>query len=367
MVHLISGTNKQGYFHALLSTFLKPSLAPDKAAFSRLRKKISFLFFKETLIKLLLDFEGKRCLYKGLKIYAVDGLQLHLPRTDDIVRAGYSGRAVSKYRESYQPRMYVVHAYDVLSGVTKDLREAPYLDELHGAKNMVKDFEKNSLTMYDRLYISTGIILAHKRAGNYFLMRARRGSFKEVEAFYTSKKQRGTCVIEGVVIQMFKITNPITNKKDVYITNLPRRSWLSPDVIRRLYRLRWEVETSFKDLCDTMKLEQWHSKFINGIRQELYATFWLMNFVKIQMNKCYQRVKIVLSDVYLKPNFKLAISYVVNRFGDFIHKKRGLLKELKCLLENSTEKRFHESRSYPRQIKSAASPYPRNNTLWNVS
>jgi hypothetical protein len=325
------------------------------------------LFFKDILGGLLLDFEKKRLTYQGLKIYGIDGWQVHLPRTDDISVAGYNGRAVSKYRESYMPRMYMVHAYDVLSGVTKDLREAPYLDELHGAKNMVKNFERNSLTLYDRLYISTGMIVAHKKAGNYFLMRAHRSSFKEVRRFYRSKKQKSTFVVEGVLIQMFKIENPKTGAVDVYITNLPKMKWLTPDVVRRLYRLRWEVENSFRDLAETMKLQQWHSKTINGIRQELYATFWLMNFVKIQMNKCEKRTKVVLSDVYLKPNFKLAINFVKSKFSKIIRKSRGVLKELVVVLDMSTEKREHESRSYPRELKTPDSPYPRNNTIWNVS
>lgn len=367
VIELISGTNKEGYHHALIKAFIRPSLCPCKSALARIRMRISFGFFKDILAKLLFDFESKRLTFHGLKIYATDGWQIHLPRTDDIIKAGYSGRAVSKYRESYTPRMYLVHAYDVLSGVTKDLREAPYLDELHGAKNMVKNFEKNSLTLYDRLYISTGMILAHKKAGNYFLMRARRNSFKEVRDFYASCRQKYTCVIEGVQIQMFKVENPKTGAIDVYITNLPKRGWLSQDTVRRLYRLRWEVENSFRDLAETMKLQQWHAKSINGIRQELYATFWLMNFVKIQMNKCERRAKVVLSDVYLRPNFKLAVNFVKGRFSKILHKSRGVLSELIVVLNISTEKREHESRKYPRELKCPDSPYPRNNTVWNVS
>ena len=36
-------------------------------------------------------------------------------------------------------------------------------------------------------------------------------------------------------------------------------------------RARWEVENSFRDFTQAIRLEQWHSKFINGIRQELLA------------------------------------------------------------------------------------------------
>ena len=361
----MAGTNKEGYLHSLIKTFgVKNS--PCKAALSRVRKKVCYTFFKDKLIKLLSDFEPKRLSYRGMKIYAIDGLQVHLPRTDDIINAGYSGRSVSKYRESYTPRMYLVHAYDVLSQVTKDLKEACYFDELHGAKNMIKNFEKNSLTIYDRLYISKGMICGHKKAGNHFLMRARRSSFKEVQNFYKSKKQKSTATIEGVKIYMIKVKNPKTGKKEVFITDMPK-SWCTPLMIQKLYNLRWEVETSFKDLVDTLKLQQWHSKFINGIRQELYTLFWLMNYARIEMNKGIKKTKIRLTEVYEKANFKLIVDYIKQRLPELFKRKQGFSKEIKLLIKLSTEKRKHYSRSYKRELKGAASPYPRNNTVWNVS
>jgi hypothetical protein len=82
--------------------------------------------------------------------------------------------------------MYVCHAYDVLSEVTKAVRFSPWNDEISHAKNMVKEFGKSSLAIYDRLYISGKMILAHHRAGNYFLMRAKRASFTVIEDFYKS-------------------------------------------------------------------------------------------------------------------------------------------------------------------------------------
>lgn len=260
--------------------------------------------------------------------------------------------------------MFLCHAYDVLSSVTKDLRFSPYNDEISHAKNMVKGFGKNSLALYDRLYISTKMILAHHLAGNYFLMRAKRESFKEIEAYYQSHSQKPTTVvIRGVTVRLFKAINPKTGKKDVFVTNLPWK-WLHASVIQRLYLRRWEVETSFKDLASTMKMEQWHSKTLNGILQELYATLWLMNFTRIQIAKKSRKPKITLCDQYEKPNFKLILDWVKTKLKHIFNKALGALRDLRKLIKLSTEKRVHYERSYPRQIKSSASPYPYNNTVW---
>jgi len=363
IVSLIGGTNKQGYFHALVDVFGSARKSPWKGSLSKVRSRVSFTFFQDILRKLISDFESKRRTYRGLKIYAVDGLQVHLPRTDNVVKAGYSGRAVSKYRESYTPRMYLVHAYDVLSQVTKDLRESHLLNELAGAKNMVKHFERDSLTLYDRLYISANMILAHKQAGNYFLMRARRSSFKAIRIFYSSKKQKSGTSLQGVQLKLIKVKNPRSGEKDVFVTNLPT-SWCEASQIQMLYNLRWEVETSFKDLVDTMKIQQWHSKSINGIRQELYCTFWLMNYTRILMNKCSKTAKIALQSEYFKPNFKLVVDWIKSHTREIFKRKRGLKKEIRELMKKSTEKRIHYSRSYPRIVKGPASNYPYRNTIW---
>jgi hypothetical protein len=208
------------------------------------------------------------------------------------------------------------------------------------------------------------MIQAHHNAGNYFLMRAKRESFKEVEAYYQSHCQKPTTVvIRGVSVRLFKATNPITDKKDVFVTNLPWK-WLHASVIQRLYQLRWEVETSFKDLVSTMKLEQWHSKTLNGILQELYAALWIMNFTRIEIAKKSKKPKITLSDQYEKPNYKLILDWVKTKWKRILNKASGALRDMKRLIKLSTEKRVHYKRSYPRQLKHSAPPYPYNNTVW---
>lgn len=365
-MQLISGTNKEGYFHALKKAFLTAENMPTKWALTKIRQRISFSFFRDILNDQIESFEEKVRTYRGLKIYAVDGLQVHLPRTDDIVTAGYNGRAVSKYRESYTPRMYIVHGYNVLSSITKDLVESPLLNELAGALEMIEDFGEKSLTLYDRLYICRKVIKAHAKTNNFFLMRARKSSFKAIrEYFKSSRKNSKTLMVDGVKLRMYKIKNPKTGQTDVFVTNLPW-AYISHDEIQKLYNLRWAVETSFKDLCDTMKMEQWHSTKINGIRQELYCHFWLMNLARMQIQKCLKIQKVVLTYEYQKPNFKFILDEIKLRIHRILEGKRGVLSDMKILVKITMEKRKHYSRSYKREIKGPASPYPYNNTVWNI-
>jgi hypothetical protein len=60
---------------------------------------------------------------------------------------------ISKYRESYMPKMFATAVFDVINGLVKNIRENPTLDEISDAEDMLNYLEKNSLCIYDRLFI----------------------------------------------------------------------------------------------------------------------------------------------------------------------------------------------------------------------
>lgn len=376
VLELVSSTNNEGYWHALLNSFGVKSLKtndqkrkmPKKSSLSKKRARISYKFFQDLFNRLLHRIEPLRFTFRGLRIYGTDGFELTLPRTPSVLKAHYRGRQVSKNRQMFYPRMYLTHCYDVLTGTTKQLRHSHLLDEITDAEDMIPLLEKNSLSIYDRLYICVRLIRAHKKAKNFFLFRCRRSSFKVIQLFFCSPKLCSNIEIEGVLIHLIKIKNPKAKKIEdrvmVFATNLPR-SWLNPTTINHLYALRWEVETSFRDLIQTMKIEQWHSKSINGILQELYAAFWLMNFTKIQIAIRLKKPKNPMNWVYSKPNFKLIFNYIATGLSKIFKRLRSFLDEIILLMNFSTEKRKTRSRAYPRQLRGSLSMYPYNNTVWN--
>ncbi|MGZ6447011.1 MAG: hypothetical protein ACXWRA_03190 [Pseudobdellovibrionaceae bacterium] len=129
---LVCSTNNIGYSTAILKALDKDmplTEMPCKSALCQYRQLISSEFFKDFFWDINERSNYLRKIWNGLYIYAIDGIQLTLPRAEDIVMAGYSGRKVSKYRESYMPKMFATAAYDVLNDTIKDLRENPTLNE----------------------------------------------------------------------------------------------------------------------------------------------------------------------------------------------------------------------------------------------
>jgi len=365
---LVTGTNHNGYLTAILqalSPVMKVFDLPVKSALSQIRKRISFLFFKDLFTEQNEKCDHYRRTWNGLYVYGTDGLQLTLPRSEDIVKAGYSGRKVSKYRESYMPKMFTCAVFDVVNGIVKDFRENTTLDEISDAEDMLQGLEKNSLCLYDRLYISRRMIKNHKKHGNYFLFRLRKSCLKDLTRIFRIKHKRMTVKLEGIEIHVIKIKNTKTGEWDAFATNLPLRH-VKEKTIKKLYNLRWEVENSFRDFTCTIQLEQWHSKFINGIRQELYTALWLYNFVKLKILQKTNPEKECMEITYRKPNFKFIFGWITSKLFKILKGTRGVLKDLVELINRSMETRTRRSRSYPRVIKSPASPFPYKNTRWNL-
>lgn len=64
------------------------------------------------------------------------------------------------------------------------------------------------------------------------------------------------------------------------ITNLSVGE-VSYDEIKQLYHMRWDIETSFRDLKHTIGATNFHSKKVEYIEQEIWARLILYNFCAI--------------------------------------------------------------------------------------
>jgi len=149
----------------------------------------------------------------------------------------------------------------------------------------------------------------------------------------------------------------------VFATNLTRSTIKKHD-IAKLYRLRWEIETSFKEITAITKAEQWHTEFYNGILQELYCRMWLINLTRSLMAKACQGHVNFEEDTYSRANFKLICSFITDNLQRLWKRLYYLFTHIKDLARKSTEKRKKYSRKYRRIIRYPNSPYKRESTEW---
>ena len=334
-----------------------PGEMPVKSAFTKIRGRISYTFFEDAFREQVNAFQRPK--FRGFHIYAIDGDQMTLPQSPDVLSKGYRGYPCKNDKETYYPRMYVTHAVDVISGVTKDVAYSTVNNECEAANKMVLGFEKDSISLYDRLHFGRNLVRSHKKANNHFVARCRRGAtFSEVMRFFRRwSKRNDSFEVEGMTVRLIKIKNPKTKRYDVFATSLPK-GFLRNKQIRFLYAYRWEQENCFRDFTSTMKSEQWHSQSMNGVLQEFFVALWLMNFAKIEMFSRKGKNDFMKIE-YRRANFKLIVDFLSDNIALIVRKfNEAITVQLDFLVTRSTEKRMKLSRSKPRQLRAAPSRYP---------
>jgi hypothetical protein len=378
-LHLVSSTNKQGYHFALARAFQQLNVrsedTPTKSSFSEFRSKVRHEFFSEIFQDQLEKVHSGRKTFKGLYVYAVDGSDFDLPASSDILENGFRGARNSKETETHYPKMHINHTFDVLNDLVTDFRFSPRAGELTLGLPMIAKFEKNSVAIYDKLYAGQPLFEEHARFGSFFVVRAKiKGTHVakcirpfllsrrvDEKVLWRSKHRSGP----GVEVRLIKIKHPKTGEIDVFVTNLPRAKFSLLDV-ERLYLKRWSIESSYRDLISTLKIDQWHSDKLNGILQEIFCLLWLVNSVKSQLLGCAGADEDAFSNRYRKSNFKFAIAFTVEHLDLLGRRKRKRFTELFYLWwQRTRENRRHYLRSYPRQVRaygtgfSVASQVPR--------
>ena len=365
MLHLVAGANKEGYDHALMNVFNceRERPAPTRSAFCQLRQLVKWKFFKAVFYLLIREVEDYRTTFGGLRIYAIDCQQLTLPRTKDLRNNGFNGRALEDDRETHTLRAYFTHCYDVLTGISKGVTFHNTLNEHRDRKILLPLVEEKSLVLYDALYFSEDMIAQHRQQKKcYFLAKCRLDSTLELRSFRENKEKQITSTTRyGKPVYFVKVVHPKSREEAIFATDLPE-DWIKPELVRKLYRMRWPVETSFFEMTAITKCEQWHSKSLNGILQEFFCLLWLINFVKICMLLAGEKSPHPLEDGYRKANFKLCFNFVVKKIGRFWSHPSKLVAHLIRIVKQSTESRKRGTRCHPRELKGPRSPYPYNNT-----
>jgi hypothetical protein len=151
-------------------------------------------------------------------------------------------------------------------------------------------------------------------------------------------------------VRLIKVRHPKTKELEVFATNAAR-GLFSRLELQDLYTKRWSIEGSFRDLVSTLKMDQWHSKNLNGILQEIYCLLWLVNAVKSQLLDWQDPEEKLLDKEYRRANFKLAMSLVADNFGLLLKKRKVLIGLLEACLRRTRERRRHNSRRYPRAVR----------------
>lgn len=295
----------------LLKYFKFSPITPTASAFIQARKKIKIEAF-EKLFQATRTFDRCQKQYKGYLLYAHDGSDINLPR-DKLDHTTYIKTAKSRYN-----LLHLNALYDVLNKnfVSVDFQGRNEIDERESLLRMVdkSKFKQKTIIIADRGYRSFNVYEYLKQRGQKFVIREKdvkskgllnnlplpkkdcfdteivfkltRRQTKEIRSdpsyHFLSTTSKFDFLPIGAMdyyvmkirVVRFKIGE---NAYESIVTNLDEREF-SADDIKKLYHLRWGIETSFRELKYALGLASLHAKKKAFIYQEIYARLIMYNF-----------------------------------------------------------------------------------------
>ena len=290
--------------------------------------------------------------YKGYHLYAADGTDVNIfknKNSETYMDCRY------KNVEGYN-QFHVNALYDLLNRTYKDvyIQPRPQFDERKAALFMAEHSKLTGrdILIGDRGYAGYNFFEHLNRLGVNYAVRVKNADWTEIAALPMEKLDRDMSIELRITQtkadkQAFAegkakwIAGPSKNgkkKKDVYwdfespfvfryrvvrfkisedtyetiVTNLDREEFPLEE-IKKLYHMRWGIETSFRELKYAIGLVNFHARKEDYILQEIYAKLTMYNFCERITTKVVIEQKENRKHMY-QVNYTMAIHICVDFF-----------------------------------------------------
>ena len=297
--------------------------------------------------------------FYGYRLYAVDGSDIHIPTIPDDLNTYYNANADSK---GYN-LMHLNAMYDLLNRRYTDavLQDSRCENEHTALISMAKNVKSDSIIVADRGYESYNTIAHLENNGLKYVIRIKttagivqkfnipadketdftadimltRRQTKEVKAHPELYRYLAPSSTFDFLPKGSKDTYPLKFRiiririSEGQYENLVTNLWddeFSAEDIKMIYKIRWGIETSFRELKYHVGLIAFHSKKKDCIIQEIYARLIMYNFsMLINENIVIDDDK--HNDYRYKINYAVAIHACI-RFFRSSHADPSLLEDL---------------------------------------
>lgn len=290
---------------------------PSNSSFNQRRAQILPETFEFLFREFTNAFERKDLTYKGYKLIASDGSDLSISLNPNDKTTYFQSRPTDKGFN----QLHLNAFYDLLGRTYTDIliQNGREENEKRAMCDMIDRYSANDKVIFiaDRGYENYNIFAHAEERGAYCLIRAKdidstgilgamtlpksnsfdtRASItlttsqtKEIKANkekykfvpststfdYLSKDNR----FYDITFRIVRF--PISEESyECIITNLPETDFDSAE-IKRLYQMRWGIETSFRELKYAIGITQFHAKKTDYIKQEIWTKLLLYNFCEI--------------------------------------------------------------------------------------
>jgi len=373
----------------LLRQFGCSASTATSSAFVQQRKKILPI----ALENLFRDFVSKTARddnYKGYKLLAVDGSDIQIPTNlNDKDSLFIPREGVKPYNLLHLNALYnlLTHTYeDAIVFKRKEAGENKALARMvdrsavkgktiiimdrgyEAYNNMahvqekewfylirIKDFGQHKTGILHGLELPDvdefdeyiDLNLTHKQTNEMKKLFQKKNAFRRIahnktfDYLPTKSKKSDAAVLYHLPFRIVRF--PISDDSyEVVVTNLDAAEF-PPDELKKLYGMRWGIETSFRDLKYTVGLLHFHSKKVEFILQEIFGSLIMYNFSELITSH------VVIEKRTRKYEYKVNFSVAVHICREFLLKE-NIPPDIESLIARYITP-IRPGRSRPREMK----------------
>lgn len=322
------------FTHARRSGFWPCAQSVHRSAVTRARAKVPWQSFRSLFQQVvLLAYEcfpsRSEYTWQGYSVWGIDGSDYRLPATQTLRHAFDPQSGLQHPGKGHYPQCLVSTLYDVFRRIPIARTVAPLsrADERLQALRLLRlaPIMEKVILLFDRGYPSFGFLHRLLLQKRLFLMRCPAySSFPAVAAFMSggaleaniwlmpsnqfklqvSKRERKT--LQPLLLRVVRLEHP-DGTVSALITNLFDPTLFSRSALIALYQRRWAIETHYRDEKTQLQIETFHSRTINGVRQELFAILVAMVMARTITALSVESESIESEHCYVLPQLKNAI------------------------------------------------------------
>lgn len=293
----------------LLEFYHFDSKAVSVSAVVQRRMKIRPFAFQHLFYEFNREFSQTN-FFHGYRIYAVDGSDVHIPTIPDDHGTYYKANDSKGYNLMHLNALYDLMNHRYIDAVLQDSRNE---NENKALISMIDKIDNNTIVIADRNYDSYNNIAHLEAKGLKYVIRIKsstgiikkfalpddkdadftadilltRRQIKETKSAPDKYRFLASNSTFDFLPKGSKDTYPLKFRivrikisEDLYetlVTNLGDDEF-SADDIKKIYKMRWGIETSFRELKYHIGLIAFHSKKKDCVIQEIFASLIMYNF-----------------------------------------------------------------------------------------
>ena len=309
--------------------------------------------------------------WKGLTFWAMDGTTFRTPDSPEN-RGTFGAQGYASGKASSYPQVRGVSLTAIPTRLIADIAFGEYdTNEMRYAAELIGRIPDHSLTVFDKGFFSASILLGLSLDGDqrHFLIPAKANAKWEVlsgspeDAIVQMKVSPQARVKHPELpatwtARAIRIALPDGSER-VLLTSLMDHQRFRTMDIAACYLRRWEIETSYRELKQTMLGGPLtlRSQDPKGITQEIWGALIAYNLVRLEMAKAALEAKAQPTDLsFIRAlhliQYELLFAAATRAYGNIPGKLKRLRQQLKEALKEE-----RRGRQCPRHVKSRPSRY----------